>query len=128
MAKIFTEHLKKQVTYVDIPFESAKKSMLENGVPEFIADALNELSAVCQYNMMLIYAKLNKLQVHKSSQASHVTDSIQKVVGKAPLTFSEYVTQNARAFKTETTVFVSGATGVLLFSFCSSNFIAFFTE
>lgn len=72
----------KQLTYVDVPNAAAKDSMLGQGMPGPLADALLEFCDAI-----------------KSGQAAAVTDTVQRVTGKAPRTFEAWAKENAAAFK-----------------------------
>ena len=72
----------KQLTYVDVPDQAAKDSMLGQGMPAPLVDALIEFCGAI-----------------KSGQAAAVTDTVQRLTGKAPRTFEAWAKENAAAFK-----------------------------
>ncbi|MBV8761715.1 MAG: SDR family oxidoreductase [Deltaproteobacteria bacterium] len=72
----------KQLTYVDVPNEAAKDSMLGQGMPAPLVDALLEFCDAI-----------------KSGQAAAVTDTVQQLTGKPPRTFEAWAKENAAAFR-----------------------------
>ena len=72
----------KQLTYVDVPDQAAKDSMLGQGMPAPLVDALIEFCDAI-----------------KAGQAGAVTDTVQRLTGKAPRTFEAWARENAAAFK-----------------------------
>jgi len=72
----------KQLTYVDVPNQAAKDSMLGQGMPAPLVDALLEFCDAI-----------------KAGQAGAVTDTVQKLTGKPPRTFEAWAKENAAAFR-----------------------------
>jgi len=72
----------KQLKYVDVPDAAARDSMLGQGMPKPIVDALIEFCDAI-----------------KAGQCDAVTDTVQKLTGKAPRTFAAWAQENAAAFK-----------------------------
>jgi uncharacterized protein YbjT (DUF2867 family) len=76
-----TEALGKPVTYVDVPPEAARDSMLQSGMSPWFADALLELFALWKVNA-----------------ASEIADTVQHVAKKDPITFAEFAHEYAPQF------------------------------
>ena len=79
--EILGKAIGKQLSYVDVPPEAARDGMA-GMMPPVIVDAMLEFYALI-----------------KSGQASLVTDTVQKLTGKAPRTFESWAQDNAAAFK-----------------------------
>jgi uncharacterized protein YbjT (DUF2867 family) len=69
------------VTYVDIPEEAQRKSMLELGMPSWQVEALLELQ-----------------QYYVSGNAGDVTDVLPGLLGRPPITLDEYLSENKESF------------------------------
>lgn len=72
-----------EVKFVDIPEEAQRKAMLDMGMPEWQVTALLDLQ---QY-----YAKLGK--------GGEVTDTLAKLLGRAPITLDQFLQENKDAFR-----------------------------
>jgi uncharacterized protein YbjT (DUF2867 family) len=72
----------RKVNYVDVPEAAAKQAMLGLGMPEWMVDAMMELHGI-----------------DKAGYAAQVTDTVQKVTGRAPLRFAEFARQHAARWK-----------------------------
>jgi len=72
----------RKVNYVDVPEAAAQKAMLDMGMPAWMVDAMMELHGI-----------------DKAGYAAHVTDTVQKVTGRAPVSFAQFARQNAAAWK-----------------------------
>ena len=72
----------REVKYVDLPPEQLKAGMLGAGVPEFYADWLLDLN-----------------RYFKEGGLSRVTDDVKRISGRDPITFDQYATENAAAFR-----------------------------
>lgn len=71
----------KEVNYVDVPFAAARASMLDMGLPEYLADALTTL-----------YEQL------AAGSGERVTRTVEEISGRPARTFSEFVREHAAAF------------------------------
>ena len=80
-AEILSRVLGKKVNYVAVSDEAAKAGMLGAGIPEFYADYLIDLS-----------------QYYRKGGAARVTTSVKDVTGRDPVTFEQFVRDNASAF------------------------------
>jgi uncharacterized protein YbjT (DUF2867 family) len=72
----------KKISYVDVPPDQLKQGMLEAGLPDAYAEALLDLHAF-----------------YKRNEASTRSDDIKRVTGRDPITFDQYATENAAAFR-----------------------------
>jgi uncharacterized protein YbjT (DUF2867 family) len=72
----------KEVKYVDLPPEAFRQALLKAGYPEWRVDGLVALFGQCAEGKMDV-----------------LTDVVQKVAGKQPVTFDEFARKNAAAFK-----------------------------
>lgn len=82
VAKQIGEATGKQVKYVDVPQEDARKSMLGMGIPEWFANDL--------VGMYGIFA---------AGYGASTTDVVQKVGKAQPRTFEQFAKENAEIFK-----------------------------
>jgi len=74
--------LGKEVHYVPIPPERAKQAMLGRGIPEWVADALNE------------YAK-----AHSESYSDWTTDDFEQLTGHPATSYKEFAGDFERVFR-----------------------------
>ncbi|WP_347157731.1 SDR family oxidoreductase [Pontibacter chitinilyticus] len=74
-AQVLSEVIGKPVTFVDMPEEAARSGMLNQGVPEWMANALLELYGVA-----------------RAGYSNTVTDTVQQLTGRQPHTFQQFVT------------------------------------
>lgn len=81
IAQYLSKALGKEIQYVDIPEEAAKKGMLEAGVPEQLADMLLELYAL-----------------NKAGYTAEVSPVVEQVTGSRGVTFEHFAQANANAF------------------------------
>ena len=81
VAATFSRVLDRPVAYVDVPAVAAKQSMTQAGMPEWQADAINELS-----------------EEMKQGHFATVTDVVERVGKKTPVTLEQFVRENAGAF------------------------------
>ena len=72
----------RKVTYVDVPESAASKGMLDAGMPSWMVDSMMQLHAI-----------------DKAGFAGTVTDSVQKVTGRAPASFAQFAQQHAARWK-----------------------------
>jgi uncharacterized protein YbjT (DUF2867 family) len=77
----FTRVLGREVTYVDVSFEDAKRAMIAAGQPEWFADAMNELAAE-----------------RKRGFQSQVTDTVRAVLGREAIRIDEFIREKAGVF------------------------------
>jgi uncharacterized protein YbjT (DUF2867 family) len=72
----------RKVQYVDVPDAAARHAMLDAGMPAWMVDAMMELHGI-----------------NKAGYAAQVTDSVQKLTGRAPTSFAQFAKQNAARWK-----------------------------
>jgi uncharacterized protein YbjT (DUF2867 family) len=82
VAAILSEAIGKTVTYVDVPEDAARDSMLKIGMPDWLAAALLELFAI-----------------NKAGHTAAVTGDIKAVTGREPRTFAAFAKDNVEAFR-----------------------------
>jgi uncharacterized protein YbjT (DUF2867 family) len=75
----------RSVQFIDIPEEAQRKAMLDLGMPEWQVTALLDLQ---QY-----YSKLRK--------GGEVTDTLGKLLGRAPFTLDQFLQENKDAFRSQ---------------------------
>ena len=82
IAETLSDVAGKTVTYVDIPLEAAKEGMVSAGMPEKLAELMNELYAL--------------------GPAGHLVcavDTVEKVTGRPPRSFRQFAEDYATAFR-----------------------------
>jgi uncharacterized protein YbjT (DUF2867 family) len=82
IAAVFTQVLGRQVGYVDIPVEAAAKAMIDSGMPPWLAHAINELNTEM-----------------KLGHFSTVSDVVERVGKKKPVTIEQFVREHAAVFQ-----------------------------
>jgi uncharacterized protein YbjT (DUF2867 family) len=70
------------VQYVDIPLEAQQKAMLDQGMPEWQAQALTELQ-----------------QYYANGRGGDVDDTLESIVGRRPITLDTFLAENAAQFR-----------------------------
>ena len=76
-----------KIRYIDLPPAEFKKAQLSAGVPEWSADALLDLQ-----------------RLYREGKASRVTNDVERLTGRKPLTLDQFVTDYAFAFQAEAKV------------------------
>jgi uncharacterized protein YbjT (DUF2867 family) len=84
VAEKFTTVLGRKINYINISPQDAKKAQIEAGVPQYTADALEELFAE-----------------RRKGKESHVYNTMQTVFGLHPSSFEEFIIRNLRIFRGE---------------------------
>jgi uncharacterized protein YbjT (DUF2867 family) len=82
MAATLSEVLGKSVSYVDVPLAAAKQGMVSAGMPEKLADLMNETYAL-----------------GPAGHLAYVADTVETVTGRRPRTFRQFAEDHAAAFK-----------------------------
>ncbi|MGE0094219.1 MAG: SDR family oxidoreductase [Alphaproteobacteria bacterium] len=82
MAAILSDVLGKGVNYVDVPLAAAKEGMMSAGMPEKLADMMNELYAL-----------------GPAGHLAYVADTVEAVTGRRPRTFRQFAEDHATSFK-----------------------------
>jgi uncharacterized protein YbjT (DUF2867 family) len=84
VAKAISDATGKDVKYVDVPEEAARKAMLDMHMPEKLVDAMMELHAVC-----------------KAGHASNVSDTSEKILNHKGHNIQEFAKQYSECFLPE---------------------------
>src|SRR5438128_2631577 len=74
----------RKISYVDLPPAEFQKAILSAGMPEWSADALLDLQ-----------------RLYREGKASLVTDAIERLTGRKPITFDQFAHDYAFAFQAE---------------------------
>ena len=81
IAATFSLVLGREVKYVDVPPDAARAAMVASGLPEWLADGLNELNAELRQNRW-----------------DRVSDAVPALAGRPGIRFEQFVRDNAAAF------------------------------
>ncbi|GAB3201561.1 uncharacterized protein YbjT (DUF2867 family) [Pontibacter aydingkolensis] len=81
-ARILSEVTGKQVEYVDVSGDAARKSMNEQGTPDWMADAMMEL-----------------YDAHKAGYSEEVLDSVKAITDRKPHSFRQFAQDYKECFK-----------------------------
>ena len=73
-----------KISYVDLPPAEFKKDLLSAGMPEWSAEALVDLQ-----------------RPYREGKASLVTNDIERLTGRKPITFDQFARDYAFAFQAE---------------------------
>ncbi|HZR28776.1 MAG TPA: SDR family oxidoreductase [Terriglobales bacterium] len=84
VAALISKLIGKQVKYVDLPAAELKKFLLQVGMQDWLADGVLDLQA---YN--------------KTGKAAAVSNAVEQVTGKKPITFEQFAQDFASAFAYE---------------------------
>jgi uncharacterized protein YbjT (DUF2867 family) len=74
----------RKISYVDVPAAELKRGVLSAGTPEWSADALLDLQ-----------------RLYREGKASLVTNDIERLTGRKPITFDQFARDYAFAFQSE---------------------------
>jgi len=77
----------RKISYVDLPPAELKKAILSAGTPEWSAEALLDLQ-----------------RLYREGKASLVTDDVERLTGRRPITFDQFARDYAFAFQDEAKV------------------------
>jgi uncharacterized protein YbjT (DUF2867 family) len=78
---------RRRISYVDLTPAQFKKELLVEGTPEWSADA-----------------QLDQQRLYREGKASLVTDEIERLTGRKPITFDRFANDYAFAFRDEATI------------------------
>jgi uncharacterized protein YbjT (DUF2867 family) len=81
IAKSIAKAIGEPVQYVDVPRETAKASMIQNGMPEWQAEAISEL-----------------FDLLRKGQMAGPTNTVREVAKKEPFTFDQFARDHVSAF------------------------------
>ena len=79
-AEILSRELGKEIKYVNIPDEDARKGMKDMGMDDWSANSLIEL-----------------FDITRKGYASDITSVVEKLTGRKPISFSQFVKDYAQA-------------------------------
>ena len=82
IAEILTRITGRPVAFIPVPDDAARATMVERGMPEWLAG-----------NLVTLFRLL------RGGAGAEVTDSFQRVVGRAPRTFAEWAADHASLFQ-----------------------------
>jgi uncharacterized protein YbjT (DUF2867 family) len=82
VAEALSQVLGKEVSYIEISLEKAKEAMLNKGIPEWRADALNE------------YAK-----AHSEGYSDFTTDEVEQLTGHPSISYKKFATDFEQMFR-----------------------------
>lgn len=74
IAAIFSKVLGRSVKYQDVPPEAARQGMIQAGIPEWVADGINELSAEL-----------------KAGNFAGPTDAVEQLAGRKPMSLEQWL-------------------------------------
>jgi uncharacterized protein YbjT (DUF2867 family) len=81
-AEILSKEAGRRISYIDIPEEDARKGMKDSGMDDWLVDAIIEFCSII-----------------KAGHASNTTNVFEQVMGRKPITFSQFARDYAQAFK-----------------------------
>jgi uncharacterized protein YbjT (DUF2867 family) len=81
-AEILSKEGGRRISYVDIPEQDARKAMKENGMYDWLIDAIMEFYSII-----------------KAGRASKTTNVFEQVVGRKPISFSQFAKDYAEFFR-----------------------------
>jgi uncharacterized protein YbjT (DUF2867 family) len=82
LAQILSDDLGRDIRYLDLPADQFKQALLDAGLPEWSATALIDLQ-----------------QLYRNGGASAVTNDIEQVLGRKPVSFAQFSRDYAQAFQ-----------------------------
>jgi len=82
VANIFSDVTGKEIRYVDVPLEAARQGMIAAGLPEKLADLMNETYAL-----------------GPEGHLAYVMDTVENVTGQPPRSFRTFAEDYSAAFK-----------------------------
>lgn len=82
VAEILSDDTGREIKYVDLPGEQFKQALVAAGLPDWSANALNDLQ-----------------QFYRAGGASAVTGDAEKILGRKPISFEQFSRDYAQAFQ-----------------------------
>lgn len=82
MAEELSLQLRRKIGYIDMPSEKLNQAYLSYGLSPWLANALIELS-----------------DITRKGYLASSTDDVEKVLGRKPITFKQFVTDNLKRFQ-----------------------------
>ena len=81
-AEILSKEVGRRISYVDIPEEDSRKGMEENGMDDWLIDAIMEFYSII-----------------KPGRASQTTNVVEQIIGRKPISFSQFAKDYAEFFR-----------------------------
>ena len=81
-AEILSKQVGRRISYMDIPEEDARKGMEENGMDDWLIDAIMEFYSII-----------------KAGHASKTTNEVEQILGRKPISFSQFAKDYAEFFR-----------------------------
>ncbi|ALJ01430.1 SDR family oxidoreductase [Rufibacter tibetensis] len=81
VAEIFTRVLGRPINYMDVPEDTARTAMQQQGLPEWMTESLLELGAIT-----------------RAGYTSGLTSTVKELIGKEPYTFEEFLEAHKHCF------------------------------
>ena len=81
VAAIVSRVLGRPVKYVDVPRDAAKQGMMQSGMPEWVADGINQL-----------------MDAAREGQMADVSPDVQNILGRSGHSLEQFLTENRAAF------------------------------
>jgi uncharacterized protein YbjT (DUF2867 family) len=81
IAAALSNLLGREIKFVDIPKEAAREAMINAGLPDWSADAINDLTAHM-----------------KAGKMTEVTNTVRAIAKKEPITFEQFIRDHRDAF------------------------------
>jgi uncharacterized protein YbjT (DUF2867 family) len=81
-AEILSKEVGRRISYVDISEEEARKGMKENGMDDWLIEAIIEFCSII-----------------KAGHASQTTNVVEQIIGRKPIPFSQFAKDYAKFFR-----------------------------
>jgi uncharacterized protein YbjT (DUF2867 family) len=81
-AEILSKEAGRRISYVNIPEEDARKGLKENGMDDWVIDAIMEFYSII-----------------KAGHASQTTNVVEQIIGRKPIPFSQFAKDYAKFFR-----------------------------
>lgn len=81
-AEILSKEVGRRISYVNIPEEDARKGLKENGMDDWLIDAIMEFYSII-----------------KAGHASQTTNVVEQIIGRKPIPFSQFAKDYAKFFR-----------------------------
>ena len=82
VAEILSKEIGKRISYVDIPEEDARKGMKESGMDDWLIDDIIEFYSII-----------------RAGHASQTTNVVEQIIGRKPISFSQFAKGYAKFFR-----------------------------
>ena len=81
-AEILSKQVGRRISYIDIPEEDARKAMKQNGMNDWLIDAIMEFYTII-----------------KAGHASKTTNEVEQIIGRKPISFNQFAKDYAEFFR-----------------------------